>query len=52
MIGSGRTVSQIAEELGLSVKTVSTHRTRVLRKMHMKTNAELTHYVVKNGLVE
>lgn len=49
-IGSGKTVSQVAEELGLSVKTVSTHRTRILRKMDMKTNAELTHYVVKNQL--
>lgn len=49
-IGSGKTVSQIAEELVLSVKTVSTHRTRILRKMGMKTNAELTHYVVKNAL--
>jgi two-component system, NarL family, invasion response regulator UvrY len=52
MIGSGKTVSQIADDLGLSVKTVSTHRTRILRKMVMKTNAELTHYVVKNALVE
>ena len=52
LIGSGRTVSQIAEELALSVKTVSTHRTRILRKMEMKTSAELTHYVVKNQLVE
>ena len=51
-IGSGKTVSQIAEELGLSVKTVSTHRTRILAKMGMKTNAELTHYAVKNALVE
>jgi DNA-binding NarL/FixJ family response regulator len=51
LIGSGRTVSQIADELGLSVKTVSTHRTRILQKMEMKTNAELTHYVVKNQLV-
>ena len=52
LIGSGKTVSQIADELTLSVKTVSTHRTRILRKMDMKTNAELTHYVVKNGLVD
>lgn len=52
MIGSGKTVSQIAEDLGLSVKTVSTHRTRILRKMVMKTNAELTHYAVKNNLVQ
>jgi DNA-binding NarL/FixJ family response regulator len=50
MIGSGRTVSQIAEQLGLSVKTVSTHRTRILRKMEMKTSAELTRYVVTNEL--
>ena len=51
-IGSGKTVSQIADELGLSVKTVSTHRTRILGKMGMKTNAELTRYVVKKELVE
>ncbi len=51
MIASGRTVSQVALELALSVKTVSTHRTRILKKMNMKTNAELTHYAVKNGLV-
>jgi len=44
-------VSQVAQELCLSVKTVSTHRTRILKKMNMKTNAELTHYAVKNGLV-
>jgi two-component system invasion response regulator UvrY len=51
-LSSGRTVSQIAADLALSVKTVSTHRTRILRKMEMHTNAELTHYAVKNGLVE
>ena len=51
MIGSGRTVSQIAKELSLSVKTVSTHRTRILAKMGMHTNAELTTYVVKTLLV-
>jgi DNA-binding NarL/FixJ family response regulator len=51
MLASGRTVSQIAQELALSVKTVSTHRTRILKKMDMKTNAELTHYAVKNGVV-
>jgi DNA-binding NarL/FixJ family response regulator len=51
MLASGRTVSQVASELGLSVKTVSTHRTRILKKMNMKTNAELTHYAVKQGLV-
>jgi two-component system invasion response regulator UvrY len=52
MLASGRTVSQAAEELALSVKTVSTHRTRILKKMEMKTNAELTHYGMRNRLVE
>ncbi len=52
LLGSGKTVSQVAGMLGLSVKTVSTHRTRLLRKMEMRTNAELTHYAVKNRLVE
>jgi DNA-binding NarL/FixJ family response regulator len=52
MLASGKTVSQVAHELSLSVKTVSTHRTRILKKMGMKTNAELTHYAVKGGLVQ
>ena len=52
MLASGKTVSQVAQELALSVKTVSTHRTRILRKMNMRTNAELTHYAVRGGLVE
>jgi two-component system, NarL family, invasion response regulator UvrY len=52
MLASGRTVSQVAADLNLSVKTVSTHRTRILKKMEMKTNAELTHYAVKNRIVE
>jgi DNA-binding NarL/FixJ family response regulator len=52
MLASGRTVSQVAESLSLSVKTVSTHRARLLKKMNMTTNAELTHYAVRNGLVE
>ena len=51
-IASGRTVSQIAAEVHLSVKTVSTYRARILEKMRMKTNAELTTYAVKNGLVQ
>jgi DNA-binding NarL/FixJ family response regulator len=50
MIGSGKTVSDIATALQLSVKTVSTYRARVLEKMAMRTNAELTHYVVRHGL--
>ena len=52
MLASGKTVSQVARELSLSVKTVSTHRTRILKKMGMKTNAELTHYAVRSKLVE
>ena len=52
MIGSGKTVSEIASELVLSVKTVSTYRARVLEKMEMRTNAELTHYVVRHGLLD
>ena len=43
LIGAGKTVSQIAEELSLSVKTVSTYRTRLLEKMHLGNSAELTH---------
>jgi DNA-binding NarL/FixJ family response regulator len=52
MLASGKAVSQIAEELHLSVKTVSTYRTRVLEKMEMKSNAELTHYAIRNHLVD
>jgi two-component system, NarL family, invasion response regulator UvrY len=52
MLGSGRTVSQIAQQLALSVKTVSTHRARILKKMSLQTNAELTHYAMRNHLVE
>jgi len=52
MIGSGKTVSQIAGDLALSVKTVSTYRVRVLEKMGMASNAELTRYAIKNQLVE
>ena len=51
MLSSGRTVSEIADELALSVKTISTNRARLLKKMGMKTNAELTYYAVKQGLV-
>lgn len=51
-IARGKSVSEIARDLALSVKTVSTYRTRILEKMHMKTNAELTHYAVREGLVD
>jgi two-component system invasion response regulator UvrY len=52
MIASGKTVKEIAEVLSLSVKTISTHRTRVLKKMDMKNNAQLTHYAIKHGLID
>jgi len=52
LIGSGKTVSQVADSLALSVKTVSTYRARLLEKMHLENNAELIHYAVQNGLVE
>lgn len=52
LIAMGKGVGQIAQELSLSVKTISTYRSRVLEKMNMKTNAELTHYAIQNNLVE
>ncbi len=52
MIASGKTVGQIGGELSLSVKTISTYRSRILSKMGMKTNAELTHYVIRNKIIE
>lgn len=52
MIASGKTVSEIAKELSLSVKTISTNRVRILKKMGLKNNAELTFYAIKQGLVE
>jgi two-component system, NarL family, invasion response regulator UvrY len=51
LIASGKELKDIAEELSISSKTVSTYRARLLVKMNMKTNAELTHYAFQNGLV-
>jgi DNA-binding NarL/FixJ family response regulator len=51
MIASGKSIKAIAEELNLSEKTISTYRARVLQKMNMKNNAEITHYAFKYGLV-
>jgi DNA-binding NarL/FixJ family response regulator len=51
-IGSGRTVGEIAEEIHLSVKTISTYRTRILEKMNMRNNAELTQYCIREKLVD
>ena len=52
LIASGKTVKEIAFNLSLSVNTISTYRTRILEKMKLRTNAELTHYAISNDLVE
>ena len=52
LIASGKMVTDIARELSLSVKTISTYRSRVLEKMGMKNNAELMHYAIQHRLVE
>ena len=52
LIASGKIVSEIAKELSLSVKTISTYRTRILEKMGLRNNAELMHYAMQQGLVE
>ncbi|MDD5062277.1 MAG: response regulator transcription factor [Candidatus Marinimicrobia bacterium] len=51
-IANGKTVKEIADELNLSVKTISTYRTRILRKMRLKNNAEIICYAVRQGLVK
>lgn len=51
LLGRGRTPTEIASDLTLSVKTVSTYRTRILEKLGLKTNAQIVHYAVKKGLV-
>ena len=51
MLASGKTASEVAEALCLSVKTISTYRSRTLRKMSMRNNAELSFYAVKHGLL-
>lgn len=52
LLGSGQTISDIGRELGLSVKTVSTYRARVLEKLGMRSNAELMRYAIENQLLE
>ena len=52
MIAGGKTLTEIADELSLSAKTVSTYRTRLLEKMDLKTNAEIIRYALEHGLVE
>ena len=51
-LAEGLTPTQIAAELNLSVKTVSTYRARILEKMGLKTNADITYYAISNGLIE
>ncbi len=52
LIAAGKTVTEIANALCISVKTVSTYRSRILEKMDMKNNSELTNYCIKEGLIE
>jgi DNA-binding NarL/FixJ family response regulator len=52
LMASGKTLAEIAEELSLSTKTVSTYRTRLLQKMNLETNAEIIRYAIENGLIE
>lgn len=52
MLGSGLTVSEIATACGLSVKTVSTYRSRLLEKLEMHSNAEVMRYAIENGLMD
>jgi DNA-binding NarL/FixJ family response regulator len=51
LIAAGKEVKEISAELSLSAKTISTYRTRLLEKMNLKTNAELTHYAIQHSLV-
>jgi DNA-binding NarL/FixJ family response regulator len=52
LMAGGKTLAEIAEELSLSAKTVSTYRTRLLDKMSFKTNAEIIRYAIEHGLIE
>ncbi|MCS6303220.1 MAG: response regulator transcription factor [Nitrospira sp.] len=52
LIAGGRTITEISDQLSLSIKTVSTYRTRILEKLNLKTNADLARYAVQHHLVE
>jgi len=52
LMASGKTLSEIAEDLSLSTKTVSTYRTRLLHKMNLETNADIIRYAIENELIE
>jgi DNA-binding NarL/FixJ family response regulator len=51
-LAKGETVGQVAEAMFLSVKTVSTYRTRLMEKLRLQSNSELTYYALKNGLIQ
>ena len=52
MLARGKSLTEIAESLSISPKTVSVYRTRLLEKMKLRNNAEIAHYAIKNGLIE
>ena len=52
MLAAGKSLTEIAESLSISPKTVSVYRTRLLQKMKLKNNAEIAHYALKNGLID
>lgn len=52
LIAGGKSISDIAESLSLSPKTISTYRSRLLKKLNLKTNSDLTYYAIKNKLME
>lgn len=51
LLASGHSLTQIAEKFSLSVKTISTYRSRILEKMNLKSNVDITHYAIKHKLV-
>ena len=51
-LAKGETIGNMAVSMSLSVKTVSTYRTRVMEKMHLESNSDLTYYALKNGLIQ
>lgn len=51
-LAQGKTITQLAAAMALSVKTVSTYRTRVMEKLHLTSNSDLTYYALKHGLIQ
>ena len=51
-LARGETIGHMADSMSLSVKTVSTYRTRVMEKMKLESNSDLTYYALKNGLIQ